>query len=267
MVSRYFGAADATTYLMANEKLSPMAHLSGEQHPGIADEKPIQDSAESDAETLNYHPVEEPPVESFATLQMAPVSANEAASQNAIDAAQANVIPGPAAQVQMWLSRAAAATTFEERLVYLSQAASLAPELPTAQQRLYETLKAFLNRNPFLRYAHENPVLYHIATAEGLALAVPKDRAIAPPYPPPKPSPLRPAFRWFGLSLLGLLIAGLGTLIFAPISASLAWSASTRVTDPGQRKRARAIVVYALLLWLLALLLSGLILVHIYGYG
>ena len=237
----------------------------------MADQNPIQDRTESDAERLNRFATDEPPVESLATLQMTPVSLpvsiNDPLDQNTVAAVPPTAIPVSASQVQMWLSRAAAATTFEERLVCLSQAVSLAPDQPTAQRRIYETLKAFLNRKPFLRYAHENPLVYHIATADGLALAVPKDRAISPPYPLPKPSALRPAFRWFGLSLLGLLIAGLGTLVFAPISASLAWAASKRASDPGLRRRARAIVVYALLLWLLGLLLSALFLVHVYGYG
>jgi len=210
---------------------------------------------------------EEPPIDSLATLKIESESASETANQRLVaDDTKVAPIASGETQVQTWLSRAATATTYEERLVCLSQAANLAPEQSTVRQWIYETLKPFLNRKPFLRYVQENPILYHISTADGHTLTVPKDRTVSPPYPPTKPTPLRPAFRWLRLALLGLLIAGLGTLVCAPISAWLAWSVSQHSTDASQQKHARTVMVYAILLWFFGLILSGLFLLHLYGY-
>ena len=228
--------------------------------------QPEAEQADIPLNNPNTPDLNEPPTDAFVTVRMSPIQGDGSSQQSATPTHRA-AQTDPVGQAQIWLSRAATSTTFEERLVYLSQAVSLAPGQTATRYRMYETLKPFLERRPFLRYAHENALLYRVSTAEGLALTVAKDRAIAPVYPPPKPTPLRPVFRWFGLSLLGLLVAGLGTLVCAPIAAQKAWAVSHHATDPSYRQRARALFLYAVILWLIALVLSGLFLAHLYGYG
>lgn len=242
-----------------------MKSASGAEQSEVPDVTNAQPGAEQEITPLHVAGTNEPLADAFATVSMQPLQENEDTHQNAAAPHHATR-PDPVRQAQIWLSRAATSKTFEERLVYLSQAVNLAPGQTVTRYRMYETLKPYLDRRPFLRYAHENPLLYRVSTAEGLALTVAKDRAIALPYPPPKSTPLRPVFRWFGLSLLGLLAAGLGTLVCGLITARLAWSVSRHATDPLSRRRARAVFLYAIILWLIALVLSGLFLVHLNGY-
>jgi hypothetical protein len=245
-----------------------MKRSADDQWPGMATAKSIQRDVEYKTEPHNDHAIDEPPADAFATVQTQPMKGGETPAQRQeAPSPPVGTTADPVMEARMWLSRAAESTTFEERLVNLSQAVSVAPGQPSTRQRMYETLKPYLARRPFLRYSHENALLYRVSTAEGMALNVAKDRAIVTPYPPPlKSSPLRPVFRWFRWSLLGLLVAGLGTLICAPMAARAAWLVSHHASNPLHRKRASVIFVYALVLWLIALLLSGLFVIHLYAY-
>src|SRR5215471_9115361 len=139
------------------------------QQTGTGGASSVQQRANQQALPINDGDTGEPPADSFATVTMQPVSDDDDTKPNG-----GQVLLDLVQQVQTWLSRAAAAKTFEERLVYLSQAVSLAPGQPGTRHRMYETLKPYLNRRPFLRYAHENSLLYRVNTAEGMALTVAK---------------------------------------------------------------------------------------------
>lgn len=165
--------------------------------------------------------------------------------------------------IDAWLLRGTLADTYEDRLASLSKAVALAPEHSTAKHTLYDVLKRYLEEEPFLRYIEETETLYRVLTGEGRAVIVPKDRAVSLPYPPPEPTPLQPIFRWLALAMLGLMFAGLGAVICAPVAALLAWRTSQLPLTQQQRRRVGIAFVYANALFGIGLLLSFIFLLHL----
>lgn len=151
----------------------------------------------------------------------------------------------------------------EEHLAVLSKAVSENPQHSQARRRLYETLQRYLKHNPFLRYLEENDSLYQVIIGGGRVVNVPKDRAVTPPYPAPAITPLQLAHRWLGYAAIGLLLAGLGTLICAPVAGMYAWRASLHAPEVEQRKRAGMVLIYAGALWAVGVIFSFLFLLHI----
>jgi hypothetical protein len=128
---------------------------------------------------------------------------------------------------------------------------------------MYETLKLYLERDPFLRYLEETEGLYHALTGEGQVVIVPKDRAVSPPYPAPERTSLERAFRWLTYSLLGLPLAGLVTLVCAPVAVAFALRAGEQPLNKHRRRRANAALVYASILWMIGFVLGFLFLLHV----
>ncbi len=163
---------------------------------------------------------------------------------------------------EAWLIRAQTAASREERLLCLSQAIRIDPSHPKAKQALYTNLKSDLEQDPFLAYVDETGQLYFVRDEEYLSLVVPKDRNIPESYPPERPEALRKAYRWLGWSVLGLALAGLGTLIFAPLAFRLAASTSGQPLEKPDRVRARLAFWLSFLLSAISLSLAGLLVVH-----
>jgi hypothetical protein len=151
----------------------------------------------------------------------------------------------------------------EERLTALSEALTESPENPEARRAMYLVMYRYLQHFPFLRYLEENDLLYQVITSGGRVIRVPKDRAVAVPYPPKPTTLLQRSYRWLGYALLGLLLAGLGAVIFAPIAASFAWRAAREAQNVDYRNRAGMALVYAVSLWGIGLLFGFLFLLHL----
>ncbi len=168
--------------------------------------------------------------------------------------------------VDAWLMRSATAPSEEERLFCLSQANRINPDLPQAKSAMYNALWAELQQDPFLAYLDQDDKLYFVRSHEYLSLAVPKDRAVPKEtYPPKQPQPLARAYHWLAWAVLGLTLAGLGTLIFAPLAI---WSAFSSFREPlqrGDRIRALLAIFLSLLLDIFALFLGYIFLVHLTG--
>ena len=167
--------------------------------------------------------------------------------------------------VEVWLYRAARAETWEQRLHYLNKAISLLPEDSTARLGMYETLKGYLERDPFLRYIEEGGDLYRVLVGGDHVAIVPKDRAAVAAYPPKEPSPLRSVFRWLGLSLLGLPLAGILTFICAPIAAILALRISLQSRSVHDSRRGAIAFLCACVLWAIGVIFSFLFVLHLFG--
>ena len=165
--------------------------------------------------------------------------------------------------VEAWLWRAATAATQEEKLACLSTILELDPHHLEAKQGLYETLEGHLQLDSFLTYISETDLLYHTDTATDLRLVVPKNRAVPAIYPAPELGPFQPAFRWLGLALLGLLLAGLGAIVFAPIAAISAVRARQVPLSQMDRARSWFVLWAAFVLWLTGLLLTTIFLIHV----
>lgn len=164
---------------------------------------------------------------------------------------------------EIWLSRARAATTFEDTLLYLNQALLVDPYHPVAGRRMDEGLQYLLNHNAFLGYVNETEAVYQVETGGKLVLHIPKNRAVLEHYPSRPPSPLRPAFRWLGLALVGLPLAGIGTLIGLPIALVYAVRAHQQPLSRADRVRANVLIVITLSLIFLAFGLALLLILHL----
>ncbi len=162
-----------------------------------------------------------------------------------------------------WLLRAQTAQGLEERLNCLSRIIALDPQHPAAQTALHQSLQRFLEDDAFLAYVGESNAMYYTRTNTGLVLTVPKKHAVSESYPPREPSLLRQAYRRLGLALFGLALAGLGTLIFAPLAIISAVQAGEHAKTRADQTRALIVIGAALLLCGLAIPLAALFLAHL----
>jgi hypothetical protein len=169
--------------------------------------------------------------------------------------------------VDAWLLRATLAPTLDERLACVNHLNELAPNFHDRYNVAFFTLKDLLDRNPFLRYLEETDELYRVVNAERMVLSIPKKRAPADPPPPeqPQPGPLRVAQRWLIVAIAGLLVAGLGTVIFAPIAAFAAIRAHQAEGSHVERVKSSVIVVVAFGLFIIGFLFSLLFVLHLFG--
>jgi hypothetical protein len=125
-------------------------------------------------------------------------------------------------------------------------------------------LKQLLEKDPFLVYLDQSDHLYNVHNGVNMMLSVPKDRAVPEPYPAPRPQPLKTGTRWLWLAVFGLLAAGIGTLIFAPLAAVSALQVDYKSLSYSDRMRGYIQFGLSILLCLLAIPLVGVLLLHIF---
>lgn len=164
-----------------------------------------------------------------------------------------------------WLTRARYAKTNDERIFALSQVHRLDPRHPSARQESYNTIWRMLEQDPYLAYLDETDDLYFVRSSAYTSLALPKGRGIPEMYPSKQQSRLAPAYRWLGLALVGMLFAGLGGLIFAPLAVLSVLSAEQHPLDQPDRIRSRVILLVSLILFVFSILLGMLLYTHIRG--
>jgi hypothetical protein len=164
---------------------------------------------------------------------------------------------------ERWMAHAETAETPKEALFYLNRALIADPKHPLARQRIHQALRRILKRDAFLAYVAEDDALYQVNTGDNLLLLVPKNRAVAEPYPRPQPSPLRPAYRWLTLAILGLPLAGLGALIGVPMVLLHILRARQRPLSPADRVRSSIVLGVTYLVALVGLLLVSLLMLHL----
>jgi hypothetical protein len=167
--------------------------------------------------------------------------------------------------IHAWLMRARTAPSFEEGIFCLSQANELNPNHQEGQRNTFFALERLLQEDPFLAYLDETEHLYHVRNGTYLALSLPKKRSTGEAYPAQQPHPLQPANRWLALAWLGLLLAGIGTLICAPLAAMAALSAGQKRLSRADRVRCTILVATAGGLFVIGSVLCFLFLYHLIG--
>ena len=175
----------------------------------------------------------------------------------------ASLTEGDPENLRAWLWRARLAPARAERLRCLSLVLERRPDHPGARRDLYEALWAELEADPFLDYDGETDHLYRVRTGDDTPVTVPKQRRPPEPFPPPAPGPLRPAWRWLRLALVGLLPAGLGAVLLAPVAAVAALRAGRRALSARDKKARRIALLLASLIWLAGLALAFLFFLHV----
>jgi hypothetical protein len=169
--------------------------------------------------------------------------------------------------IEAWLLRATLAPSLEERLNCVNRLNELAPGYRDRYNVAFFALKEFWDQNPFLRYLEETDELYRVISADRLVLSIPKQRAPTNPPPPDgsQPSPLKGAYRWLTMAILGLLLAGVGTVIFAPLAAMAALRAQGSTKSPPERISSTVVVIVAVGLFMIGVIFSLLFLLHWIG--
>ncbi len=132
-----------------------------------------------------------------------------------------------------------------------------------ARRALSRLMEARLRNDAFIGYIAETTHTYQIHLQPDLTLTHPKDRATVEPYPPVRSAPLAAALRSLGWSILGLIPAGLGTLIGAPIAMFNAAKVLRAQPSAADRQRARIVLALAIGLWCGALFLAFIFLLHL----
>jgi hypothetical protein len=169
--------------------------------------------------------------------------------------------------VEAWLLRATLAPSLEERLFCVNHLNELAPGYQDRYNVAFFALKELLDKNPFLAYLEETDDLYRVRNTDRFVLSIPKKRAPVNSFPPEgsSSSPLRAAYRWLTLSFLGLLLAGIGTVIFAPLAGWSALQAQRSVDSQPERVSSTVVLIVAFLLFIIGVIFSLLFILHWLG--
>jgi len=165
--------------------------------------------------------------------------------------------------LEAWALRSQLATSLEEKIVCMNRLNELEPNRRGNHDATYTYLNELLNQNPFLAYLEETPELYHVVNKDYLLLSIPKGRMPAQPYPPEGLSPWRKTHRWLALALLGLLFAGIPTLLFAPLAVKSAWDVQSAQHSRAGTVRRRIIQVTAAVLFAIGIFFSILFALHL----
>ncbi len=161
------------------------------------------------------------------------------------------------------INRANTGKTLEESVTALNQVLESNPENTAARQALYETMQQMLRKDAFLAYQGETDVVYKVRTLAEFQFIHPKDRAVMEPFPPQKPLPTREAINWLGWSVVGLIPAGLGTLVIAPLAVIAAVKLLRQQVELIDRRRAWIVISGAVVLWLIALVFFFILILHL----
>jgi hypothetical protein len=169
--------------------------------------------------------------------------------------------------VDAWLRRATLAPSLEERVMCVNRLNELAPGHQDRYDVAFFALKELVDQKPFLAYLEETDELYRVLNADRVVLSIPKKRVPVAPYPPEKPtaSPLRQAYRWLILSIAGLLLAGIGTVLFAPLAALAALRAQQSLATRPERVSSMVVLIASFVLFMIGFIFGILFILHWLG--
>ena len=153
--------------------------------------------------------------------------------------------------------------TLEESVTALNRELALSPENTVVRQALYETMQQLLRKDAFLAYQGETNVNYKVCTFAEFQFIHPKDRALAELFPPQNFPPAHTAMNWLGWSVVGLIPAGLGTLVFAPLAVVAGIKLLRQQAVLIDHRRAWVVISGAIALWLIALVFLFIFILHL----
>ena len=165
--------------------------------------------------------------------------------------------------VEAWLVRADSADSPAEKLASLKRLYDLNHRDERVKQRIYAVLGDLLEQEPFLAYIEETEDLYRIRSGLEFEMDIPKFRAAPEPYPAPQPQVLKSAYRWLAISMAGLILGGIGASLFAPVAAFKAFSLRDKPLSQSERARSRAALAAAIMVWLVAIPIDVIFVLHI----
>ena len=168
--------------------------------------------------------------------------------------------------IEAWLLRATLAPSLEERIICVNRLNELAPGYQDRYNVAFYALKELLDRNPYLAYLEETDELYRVASTDHV-INISKKRAPVDPYPPEESTsrPLRAAYRWLNMAIMGLLLAGIGAVLFAPLAALAAIRAQPSIQSHSEQVSSTIVLVLAFVLFIVGVLFSLLLILHWLG--
>jgi hypothetical protein len=163
-----------------------------------------------------------------------------------------------------WYLRSQNALSTEEQLMCLSRAYSLDSNDLQTKKELHTAVHTLLKQEPFLAYVYETEEFYQVRSGRDLLVNIPKNRSFEIPYLKKAPGPAKPAFLWLSLSILALILGGVGAVLFAPVAAFQALRLQTSAPTDGERVRLLIVFILAVIIWLAAIPISWLLLIRFY---
>jgi hypothetical protein len=166
--------------------------------------------------------------------------------------------------IDAWLSCATLAPSLAERVFCVNHLNELAPGYQDRHDIAFFALKELFDEKPYLAYLAETDELYRVINTDRVVLSIPKKRAPFEPYPPKQPtaSSLRLAYCWLIMSMVGLLVAGIGTVVFAPMAAVAAIRADQSVGTHAERSKATLVFLASAGLFMIGVLFTILFALH-----
>jgi tetratricopeptide (TPR) repeat protein len=151
-------------------------------------------------------------------------------------------------------------------LEHIQRAVDLKPNDPAIQAGLRHILFDRLQKDPFVEFLAETDKNYVVTLRNSRPVVIPKLREKAEPYPPPRLSEAQRVARLVGLMALGLIPAGLGAFVLAPVVLRRAWKLlRARGLSPRDYRVALVSMALAGGIGLLGEALFGLLLLHWFG--
>jgi hypothetical protein len=163
-----------------------------------------------------------------------------------------------------WLLCTTLAPSLAERVFCVNHLNELAPGYQDRHDIAFFALKELVDEKPYLAYLAETDELYRVLNTDRVVLTIPKKRAPFEPYPPKQPTagPLHLADRWLIMAMVGLLVAGIGTVVFAPMAALAAIQADQSLGTRAERAKATVIFLASVGLFMIGVIFTILFVLH-----
>ena len=165
--------------------------------------------------------------------------------------------------LEAWFLRASLASSLEERLFCVNCMNELCPDCQDRHHVAFSAVKELLDKDPFLAYLEETEALYRVINKNNQVVIIPKKRAPIKPTSAEQPHPLKAAYSLLVIAIFGLLLAGIGALIFAPLAALAALQAHP--SSHAERVSSAILLILASILFLLGLAFGYLFVLHVIG--
>lgn len=165
-----------------------------------------------------------------------------------------------------WLKLSYAAQDPRLALEYVQRAVDLKPDDLAIQAGLCYILFTRLKDDPYVEFLAETDKNYVVTVRNSRPVVIPKSRANSEIYPPPRLTDAERVAQLVGWMALGLVPAGLGAFVLAPVVIRRAWGLLRKGELP-VRDRRIALVSLALAscIGLAGEVLFGLLLLHWLG--
>ena len=167
--------------------------------------------------------------------------------------------------IEAWMLRATLAPSLEERLICVNHLNELMPNHQDRHNVAFFTINELLDKDPFLAYLEETQTLYRVMNADHMVVSIQKKRLATNTSPPELSNSLKVAYRWLAMAMIGLMLAGVGTLIFAPLAALTAIQVGSSPQSRSDRVSSAIVLILSILLFLIGAVFTLLFVIHLIG--